>query len=81
MTPDWLAQHRGTLQTGPDGTWYVVFDGKPNYSLIPRTLGSKFTTVIRQTINGKQTDAPGGFSTADDALRAGLEELRKMLGW
>lgn len=81
-TPDWLTQRGGSLQIGGDGLrWFVVFSGQPNYSLAIVPIGGKFGCAIRQTINGQRIDCPNGFATNDEAIKGGLDALRKALGW
>lgn len=80
--PDWLAKRDGTLDRGSDGrTWFVLFDDQPNYRLRPVPAGGKFSCQVTQTNNGKRLDGGGVFANEDDAVRGGLEELRKALGW
>jgi hypothetical protein len=80
--PDWLTRHGGTLRPGYDArSWAVLFDGEPQYLLIPKPAGGKFTCEVMQTINGRRLDSGGIYPTADDAVRGGLEDLRKTLGW
>jgi hypothetical protein len=80
--PEWLNRHGGSVRPGMDGrSWFVVFDGKPQYELTPVPVKGKFGCEIRQTINGKRLDGNGVYGTADEALRGGQEDLRKALGW
>ena len=80
--PDWLAQCGGNLKLGSDGhTWYVLVGSQPQYSLIAVPVGGRFGCAIRQTINGKRIDSAGVCSSVNDAICAGLEDLRKTLGW
>lgn len=80
--PDWLTQRGGALKLGSDGvTWYVLFAGQPNYSLAPAPVDGKIGCVIRQTNSGARIKSEGVFPTRDDAVRAGLEDLRTALGW
>jgi hypothetical protein len=80
--PDWLTQRGGSLKLGSDGaTWYVLFAGQPNYSLSATPVDGKFGCVIRQTINGSRIESAGNFGSADEAIRGGLGDLRKALGW
>ena len=81
-TPDWLTQRGGSLKLGSDGQrWFVAFSGQPNYSLAVVPVGGKFGCAIRQTNNGQRIDCPSGFSTNDEAIKGGLDALRKVLGW
>jgi hypothetical protein len=80
--PDWLKERGGDLKLGSDAhTWYFVVGGQPQYSLIAVPVGGRFGCAIRQTINGKRIDSQSVQPTVDDAIRAGLEDLRKALGW
>ena len=80
--PDWLAQRAGSLQTGSDGrSCFVVFDQQPQYRLVPTPVAGQFGCAITQTINGKRVESSGTYATAAEALRGGLEDLRKALGW
>jgi len=80
--PDWLARHGGELRPSQDGhSWLVIFAGQVQYALFPVPAGGKFGCRITQTINGKRQDLPTPASTLEEAVRAGLEELRKSLGW
>jgi hypothetical protein len=80
--PDWLTRHAGSLLPGIDGhSWFVVFGREPQYELTPVPVKGKYGHEIRQTINGKRLDGTGVYGSAEEALRGGLEELRKTLGW
>ncbi len=81
-TPDWLSRHNGKLSASPDGQSYAVyFDGEPEYVLRLLPASGKYMCHIKQTINGKHLGGEAVHATADDALRGGLEDLRKALGW
>ena len=80
--PDWLTQRGGSLKLGSDGkTWFVLFAGQPNCSLEAMPVVGKFGCTIRQTINGQRIASPGTFANADEAIKGGLDDLRKALGW
>jgi hypothetical protein len=80
--PEWLSKRGGDFRPGPDGrTWLVVFDQKPLYMLTPLPVEGQHGCEIKQTNNGKRLPAPEKAPTVDDALRNGLEGLRKALGW
>jgi hypothetical protein len=80
--PDWLTRHGGALRLSSDGcTWLVFFDDAPQYKLVPSPADGRFSCVIAQMDNGKRIDKGATYSSADDALRGGLEELRVFLGW
>lgn len=81
-TPDWLTRHHCDLQAGVAGhTWFVLLRGEPNYELKVRPAAGKFACEVVQTINGRRLDSKTTFATEEDALRGGLEDLRKALGW
>lgn len=81
-TPDWLSRHGGELRrrAGFD-QWTVLLNGEPQYllSLVPAV--GKHACKVTQTNNGQRLDGNGSYGTAEDALNAGLEDLRKALGW
>ena len=81
--PDWLARHGGSLRRGADGnTWFVLLGNEPQYRLVPVPVAGKYGCQVTEIVNGKRLDSGTGASPApEDALRAGLEELRKSLGW
>jgi hypothetical protein len=80
--PEWLTQRGGTLKRGSDGsTWYVIFDGKPNYALNAVPVAGEFGCQVKQTINGRRLDSAASYAGADAAIAGGLEDLRKVLGW
>ena len=80
--PDWLTARGCTLKLASDrNTWYVLCDGRPDYSLVATPVAGKFGATIRQTINGRRIESTATFASKDDAIRGGLEDLRKALGW
>jgi hypothetical protein len=81
-TPEWLAKRGGVLQpsTKP-GTWLVLLENSPQYRLVTIPAGSTYGCEVTQTINGRRLEGSGTYPTFDDALRGGLEDLRKALGW
>jgi hypothetical protein len=80
--PEWLVRHDSSLRLGPDRrTWFVCFDGRPHYKLIPSPAAGRFTCQVMQTENGQRLDKSATYATADDAVHGGLEELRVYLGW
>lgn len=80
--PDWLTRRGGGLKQGSDRrTWYVLLNGEPLYSVTAVPVAGQHGPVIKQTNNGKRIDSSGVFATADDAVRGGLEDLRKAVGW
>jgi hypothetical protein len=81
-TPDWLAKRGGLLKAKSDGeTWAVVFDGRPQYEIKPIPQAGKFGCEVLQTVNGKRLESGAVYLNHADALRGGLEDLRKALGW
>jgi hypothetical protein len=81
-TPEWLARHEGSLRACPDQTsWVVVFDHQPQYVLRPVPAAGKYSCDVIQSINGRRQDSGGIYPSAEEALKAGLEDLRKVLGW
>jgi len=80
--PEWLGQRGGDLRLGSDGhTWYLLVSGQPLYSLVAVPVRGRFGCMIRQTINGKRIESLGVHASSEEARRAGLEDLRKTLGW
>ncbi len=80
--PDWLAQHGGNLKLASDGrTWHVLFGAEPQYALWTTPVAGKFGCAVRQNNNGRRLEGVAAYPTPDDALRGGLEDLRKALGW
>jgi hypothetical protein len=80
--PDWLTRHGGSVKLGSDGqTWYVVLGAKPQYALVPRPVGDKFGCYITQTNSGKPIDTALTGCNPEEAVKSGLEDLRKALGW
>ncbi|HZT82431.1 MAG TPA: hypothetical protein VFA26_19535 [Gemmataceae bacterium] len=81
-TPDWLRRHDGELRPGVCAeTWIVRLAGEPQYSLALVPAEGKYSCKVVQTINGKQLDQGNVYPTAEEAVRGGLEDLRKALGW
>ena len=80
--PDWLSKRGCSLKLGSDrATWYVLCNGRPDYSLVATPVGGKFGATIRRTINGQRIESAATFATKDEAIHAGLEDLRNALGW
>ncbi len=81
-TPDWLARHGGDLRANPDGESHAVYFG-PELEYVLRLVPAQgtFTCRVKQTINGKHLEGGAAHPTPDDALRGGLDDLRKALGW
>ena len=82
QAPDWLTLRGASLKLGSDRmTWYVLFGAKPQYALVPRPAENRFECCTRQTINGELIPSKQIYATSDEAVRGGLDELRKHLGW
>ena len=81
-TPEWLTKHNGSLQACPDATsWAVVFDHQPQYVLKPVPAVGKYSCQVMQSINGRRLESGGTYPSAAEAVKGGLEDLRKALGW
>lgn len=80
-TPDWLSKHGGQLRLNYEGSWVVCFDNEPQYRLRPVPAAGKFACEVEQLNNGRRLDGAAIYPTAEEAVRGGLEELRKTLGW
>jgi hypothetical protein len=80
--PEWLTRRGGGVQYASDKrTWFVLFSDQPQYALVPVPVGGQFGCAIRQTNTGKTVESTSKAPTAEAALQAGLEDLRKVLGW
>jgi hypothetical protein len=81
-TPDWLAKRGGMLQPSTQvGTWLVSLDGSPQYRLVPVPAAGKYSCQVTQTVNGRRLEGSGTYPSIEDAIRGGLADLRKALGW
>jgi hypothetical protein len=79
--PAWLVRHDGALRPTADGTWAVLFEGGPQYLLIPVPAAGQHACDVVETVNGRWLGSKDVFPSADEALRGGLECLRRHLGW
>ena len=81
-TPEWLSKHGGELRraTVPD-TWLVLIGGEPQYRLTPVPAEGKCSCQVTQTVNGRRLDRAAAFPSLEEAIQAGLDDLRKALGW
>jgi hypothetical protein len=81
-TPDWLTQRGCEMKASKDGHSSAVYcNGQLQYLIQPIPAGGKYACRVSQTVNGKRLDLGGTFGTREEALRGGLEDLRKALGW
>jgi hypothetical protein len=81
-SPEWLTQRGGELRQSKDGESYVVYvGGEPQYLLIPVPADGRHACRVSQTNNGKRLDGKATYTTFDEAVRGGLDDLRKALGW
>ncbi len=79
--PDWLTKRGGALKLSSDGkTWFVLFAGQPNYSLVAVPVANQFGCAIRQTNNGTRIASASTVGSKDAAVQAGLADLCKSLG-
>ncbi len=80
--PDWLTRHGAELRANVgDRSWAVYFGPTLEYVLTIFPVGGKYGCRVKQTINGKLLEAGTAHASPDEAKQAGLEELRKILGW
>jgi|RhiMetdeSRZDD1v2_1073273.scaffolds.fasta_scaffold4578180_1 hypothetical protein len=80
--PDWLARRGAGLKPTSDGkTVFVLFNGDPEYTLVVRPVAGRLGTLIKHTNSGEPVDSSSTADTPEGALAAGLEDLRKHLGW
>jgi hypothetical protein len=81
-TPDWLARHGGELRANPHEQSFAVYFG-PELEYILRLVPIKgrYGCLVKQSVSGKHLESGTSWPTTDDALRGGLEDLRKVLGW
>lgn len=80
--PSWLENRDATIVRGPISEERFVWIGKrPQYKLTPIPADGKYTCALLQTNNGRRLDASELYATGEDAIRGGLEQLRKQLGW
>jgi hypothetical protein len=82
QAPDWLTLRSGTIKPGvhPE-THFVLVGDQPLYKLEIRPASGKFACAVSNTVNGKRLDDGTTFSTSQEALKGGLEQLRAKLGW
>jgi hypothetical protein len=81
-TPDWLVHRGGSLREGTDGhSWFLLFGDEPQYRLAPAPVAGKYGCQVVQTNNGRRLDSGRTHPSPEEAVRGGLEDLRKALGW
>ena len=81
-TPDWLARHDCQLRLVEHGAaWAVYLGNEPQYLLQLVPVAGKHGCKVTQTINGRRLDNGTAHATPEEALQAGLEDLRRYLGW
>ena len=81
-TPDWLARHGGELRANPGGEHYAVYFGRElEYLLHVYPVQGRYSCRVKQSVNGKHLESGAAHATRDAALRGGLDDLRKALGW
>jgi hypothetical protein len=80
--PEWLTRRGGGLKLASDGrTWYVLIGGEPQYAVVERPVQGKFGCLVKQVNSGKPFDCNSTAGSPHEAVAAGLEDLRKALGW
>ena len=80
--PEWLTQRGGTLRSSYDShSWMVYFDDRLQYQVTPVPVAGKFGSKVMQTVSGRLVETKGTYATTEEAVRGGLEDLRKALGW
>jgi hypothetical protein len=80
--PEWLSRRGGTVKVASDGqTRLVMLDGAPQFSVVPRPVGGKVGCFILQTNSGQPVASTSTAATPEEAVTAGLEDLRNFLGW
>ena len=81
-TPDWLTRHGGELRGNADGESFAVYFGPElEYVLRLFPVQGKYGCRVKQTINGKHLESGTAQATPEEAVRGGLEDLRRALGW
>jgi hypothetical protein len=81
-TPEWLSKRGGELKPNVQrNAWVVYFRGEPQYRLTPVPVTGKHGCQIMQTINSKRFDLQQAYTTPEEAVSAGLDAVKKLLGW
>ena len=82
LTPDWITKRGGDMWVNADASnWVVFLNSEPQYMLTPCPAAGKFMCQVKQTNNGKRLESGNTYPGLEDAVRGGLEDLRKVLGW
>jgi hypothetical protein len=80
--PHWLAKRGGALEPSTQGdTWLVLLGNSPEYRLVPIPMAGAYGCAVTRTVDGRRLDGTGTYPCPEDAVRGGLEDLRKTLGW
>lgn len=80
--PEWLTKRGGELRSSNDGhSWAVFVRNDPLYLVLAVPAAGKHGCHVKQSNSGKRLDSGATYPTLDDAVRGGLEDLRKALGW
>jgi hypothetical protein len=80
--PEWLTRRGGSLKLASDDrTWYVLLDGEPNYAVVERPVAGKFGSLVKVVNSGRPVESTSTAASPEEAVAAGLEDLRKALGW
>ena len=80
--PEWLTRRGGSLKLASDRrTWYVLLSGEPQYAVVERPVADRFVAFVKQVNSGKPIESTSTAGSPEEAVRAGLEDLRKVLGW
>jgi hypothetical protein len=81
-TPEWLSKRGADFRRSKDHRYWVVYLNKePQYLIRPVPAVGKHAVEVEQSNNGKRLEGKQTYATEEDALRGGLEDLRKALGW
>jgi len=80
-TPDWLTQRDRTLKLGSDGkTWFALFAGQPNYSLVAVPVAGKFGCAIRRRSTASHRMCGGCLAAKTTRSAAGLTNCARRWG-
>jgi hypothetical protein len=81
-TPEWLSKRGADFRLSKDHRYWVVYLNKePQYLIRLVPAVGKHAVEVEQSINGKRLQSKQTYATEEDAIRGGLEDLRKALGW